>query len=386
MSTDYSSTESIDEACTEHAQRLLKIVTPPELGEESEGEGGEVGVSEWGLEHTLKLRGDAEEEEGGEEWGLEHTLKLRGDAEEEEGGEELDTLTPADCEKARQKTSKEEETKSSEPQPTTLPTTSSFHTPEKSDTDTGRGTPPPPDSPFSLSCLGLPTTPLTPTAASLQPRLEGPMSWWAEALAETENMEDIDALVDQLEGAAGSSSAATKREEKKKNEEEEEEGGEGAVVKSQESEMTLTGNKAEDSGSADENVSPIPAGEGEDESKSVSVPGVPKQSGANSAEGRGVSSASAVNTNPASHHSSIVMATKTTPLPSRSPSPSATSPAPSEEVAYIAQAGRLIRQALQYEQEREFEEAFDLFKAAVDVLLNGVQSEEGVCVCHMTVM
>ena len=367
MSTDYSSTESIDEACTEHAQRLLKIVTPPELGEESEGEGGEVGVSEWGLEHTLKLRGDAEEE----------------------GGEELDTLTPADCEKARQKTSKEE-TKSSEPQPTTLPTTSSFHTPEKSDTDTGRGTPPPPDSPFSLSCLGLPTTPLTPTAASLQPRLEGPMSWWAEALAETENMEDIDALVDQLEGAAGSSSAATKREEKKKNEEEEvkeeEEGGEGAVVKSEESEMTLTGNKAEDSGSADENVSPIPAGEGEDDNKSVSVPGVPKQSGANSAEGRGVSSASAVNTNPASHNSSIVMATKTTPLPSRSPSPSATSPAPSEEVAYIAQAGRLIRQALQYEEEREFEEAFDLFKAAVDVLLNGVQSEEGVCVCHMTVM
>lgn len=41
----------------------------------------------------------------------------------------------------------------------------------------------------------------------------------------------------------------------------------------------------------------------------------------------------------------------------------------------MVQAGRLISKALDYEGEKEFDEAFDLFKAGVDVLLNGVQSE-----------
>lgn len=39
------------------------------------------------------------------------------------------------------------------------------------------------------------------------------------------------------------------------------------------------------------------------------------------------------------------------------------------------QAGRLIAQALSYEKDGEFDEAFDLLKAGVDVLLIGVQSE-----------
>ncbi len=46
-----------------------------------------------------------------------------------------------------------------------------------------------------------------------------------------------------------------------------------------------------------------------------------------------------------------------------------------EKGAYVVQAGRLIKQALSYERNAEYQEAFDLFKAGVDVLLNGVQSE-----------
>lgn len=51
----------------------------------------------------------------------------------------------------------------------------------------------------------------------------------------------------------------------------------------------------------------------------------------------------------------------------------------------MVQAGRLINQALGFEQKKEYEEAFDLFKAGVDVLLNGVQSEYSVCLVHSTV-
>lgn len=43
--------------------------------------------------------------------------------------------------------------------------------------------------------------------------------------------------------------------------------------------------------------------------------------------------------------------------------------------AYIVQAGKLITQGLEYEKLGQVEEAFDLFKAGVDVLLNGVQSK-----------
>ena len=63
---------------------------------------------------------------------------------------------------------------------------------------------------------------------------------------------------------------------------------------------------------------------------------------------------------------------------SRSPSPGRQRGSPSslgEKGAYVVQAGRLIKQALSYERSAEYQEAFDLFKAGVDVLLNGVQSE-----------
>lgn len=52
---------------------------------------------------------------------------------------------------------------------------------------------------------------------------------------------------------------------------------------------------------------------------------------------------------------------------------------PEESSAYIVQAGKLISQGLQYESSKEYQEALDLFKAGVDVLLNGVQ-----CKSHYT--
>ena len=55
-----------------------------------------------------------------------------------------------------------------------------------------------------------------------------------------------------------------------------------------------------------------------------------------------------------------------------------------EKGAYVVQAGRLIKQALSYERNAEYQEAFDLFKAGVDVLLNGVQSEWFItCICTL---
>ncbi len=62
---------------------------------------------------------------------------------------------------------------------------------------------------------------------------------------------------------------------------------------------------------------------------------------------------------------------------SGSPSPQQRRPSPSakREAAYVVQAGRLISKALLYEKEGEWDEAFDLLKAGVDILLNGVQSK-----------
>ncbi|XP_011408795.1 PREDICTED: arginine/serine-rich protein PNISR-like, partial [Amphimedon queenslandica] len=43
--------------------------------------------------------------------------------------------------------------------------------------------------------------------------------------------------------------------------------------------------------------------------------------------------------------------------------------------AYVVQAGKLITQGLEYESTGQLDESFDLFKAGVDVLLNGVQTD-----------
>ena len=61
-------------------------------------------------------------------------------------------------------------------------------------------------------------------------------------------------------------------------------------------------------------------------------------------------------------------------------------PARRVKVVYVVQAGKLISQALQFEQDKDYKEALDLFKAGVDVLLNGVQSECSTTNCVWSVL
>ena len=61
--------------------------------------------------------------------------------------------------------------------------------------------------------------------------------------------------------------------------------------------------------------------------------------------------------------------------PSSSPPQREANPRLKDKNAYVIQASKLIGRALQYEQQEEYQEAFDLLKAGVDLLLNGVQSK-----------
>lgn len=323
LSTDYSSTESLDTASQEHAEALLRIVTPPNFGEESESSGSE----------------EEEEEEGKKEEG-------EGEVEDIE-----DTLTPGGCVLARENTREETGTF-----PASIPTVGNISVSESHTTDSG--TVQEPDSPFSLSMLGLPTTPVS-TPRQLAPQ-DG-MSWWADALAETQGMEDIDALVEQLDGTRSTKTL----EKKEKKETMERERKEEMSVGGSERGVAVADRSGEQEGRRD-----VEGGmTGECSLSPSTADGKHTQSIASSQE-----SIDSVGRRGHSTRSS------------RSPSPSmaSTGPAPSDNVAYIVQAGRLIRLALQYEGEQEYEEAFDLFKAAVDVLLNGVQSKR--ITHHMRIM
>ena len=423
LSTDYSSTESLDAATQEHVETLLKIVTPPgrhgdggsdessSSEEEGEGGGGEGGGGEGrynggGRDHLTRV-GSVQVSE----WGLEHTLKLRDEEEEgralssEEGvamGEE--TLRPSDHVAACQKPSgqEEEESDSSSSSGSGGGGLSIAHA-----IVPGSGTTPGPDSPFTLDAL--PTSPLSPSQTS-----GSAMTWWADALAETQNMEDIDALVEQLD--------------MKKKEESEEKGivkssglgprggpaaglsrgggGEGGGGGGGGVRNGVSGRGRED-GSLRKGLQGMEEGtmagasslltEGGETTSHVGLgrlvsgekdtpPGLGSSDG-----GRGRSAGGSPasvperklnqrNCSAASSRESLDSVGRRrdeSTRSSRSPSPSShpSSSSPSNKTAYIVQAGRLIRLALQYEEGEEYEEAFDLFKAAVDVLLNGVQSE-----------
>ena len=65
---------------------------------------------------------------------------------------------------------------------------------------------------------------------------------------------------------------------------------------------------------------------------------------------------------------------------------SSNQPVSGESGDYVVQAGKLISQALQFEQDKDYKEALDLFKAGVDVLLNGVQSECSTTNCVWSVL
>lgn len=346
LSTDYSSTESLDTASQEHAEALLRIVTPPQFEEESESSESD--------DEGDKGEGEERKEEGKEGEG--------------EGKDIENTLTPGDCVLARKNT--REETSTFSDTPTSIPTAENNSVSESHTTDSG--TVQEPDSPFSLSMLGLPMTPVS-TPRQLAPQ-DG-MSWWADALAETQGMEDIDALVEQLDGAKPTT--ALEKEEKK------EEDGRGGERKGKESvggELAVTDRSGGQEGGRgverEEGGRGVKREEGEMTGECSLSP--------STADGRHTRSSLSI----ASSQESLDSVGKRGQLTrsSRSPSPSmgSTGPAPSDNVAYIVQAGRLIRLALQYEEEQEYEEAFDLFKAAVDVLLNGVQSKR--IACHMGIM
>lgn len=330
MSTDYSSTESLDAASQEHAEALLRIVTPPHFGEGSESSGSE-----------------DNDEHGEGEMGIQGT----GGSGEEKGVE--DTLTPGDCVLVHG-----EEASTLSDTHTSIPAVGKSSVSESHTTDSD--TVQEPDSPFSTSILSLPTTPVS-TPHQLAPQEEG-MSWWADALAETQGMEDIDALVEQLDVAGATTTV----------EKELKEGDKGGGKKEEE-EVSETTNGGSERGLA---VSDTPWSEGQEgktdleETTGASSLSPPTADGGNPQSSLSIASSQ-------ESIDSVGRQKNRSTRSSRSPSPSvvSTGPAPSDNAAYIVQAGRLIRLALQYEGEQEYEEAFDLFKAAVDVLLNGVQSE-----------
>ena len=401
FSTDYSSTESLDAASLEHAETLMRIVTPPHCGEgeEEEEEEGESSVSE-GEEDEGGGGGRGEEDEGGgggrgegivevgsvlvSEWGLQHTLKLRGEGEGEGDGGRMsglvgvseegegegdgieDTLTPGDCAAAREDGEREkQESNSSDAH--SSPEVGNIGIPASRTAQSGTGSAWEPDSPFSLD--GLPTSPLSATRRTPQPG----MAWWADALAETQDMDDIDALVEQLDVTKTEPATAGKEEQRREAETGRTEGGDAG--------RGSEWNAAVGEGSGWEKV----MGEEDGETAGVSSLSPPQRQRSRATED-GISPATGTaqgqrNRSIASSRESLDSVggrRDQSTRSSRSTSPSGSAPsgsAPSDKVAYIVQAGRLIRLALQYEEEREYEEAFDLFKAAVDVLLNGVQSE-----------
>ena len=398
LSTDYSSTESLDAASLEHAETLLRIVTPLRFEEEGESSGLEEEEEE---EEEERGGGEEEEEEerGGEEeggatecssvhvseWGLEHTLRLQGEDEEgwvgeggyqegEESGEMEgdrmeDTLTPADCASAQE--SGGGETNKPSDTHTSIPTVGNISMSPSHTTESDTGTIQNPDSPFSLSDLCLPTT---PQSASQQPvPNSGLSSWWAEALAETQDMDDIDALVEQLDATVAERGRREEQEKvadegrRREGEGEAVAGGEGSERKA--AATARPGLAGEEGGAS--GVSSLSLTEQQGKSSSIAL-SPPTTDSIHTKRNRSITSSR-------ESLDSVGRKKDQSARSSRSPSPStaSTGSAPSDKVAYIVQAGRLVRLALQYEREREYEEAFDLFKAAVDVLLNGVQSERG---------
>ena len=260
-------------------------------------------------------------------------------------------------------------------------------------------------SPITLDNLP-PTSPVTPG------RPPNPaMGWWAEALAETQDMEDIDALVEQLE-------VGGRRRGRGGGEEEEGEGertGTGGVTPERGvssvggGEEGRRGDGREEKGgmagplslSAESEEGRRGRMEADGEEEGAPTLSVPRGRRKMRDEGEGVSSITGdlnrMTRSSASSHDSLNSlglerrdnSARSSRSPSPSPSPSSRSSSTAaggkagRSAAYIVQAGRLIQLALQYEEETEYEEAFDLFKAAVDVLLNGVQSK---CVCINSVL
>ena len=232
---------------------------------------GSVFVSEWGVEHTLKLK----EEEGEIEEEEESVSATIG-----RDGQEEEIVMPSNA----------------------LPADSHQ------------------ESPVITATAG--------EAVSLHPPHQGDSgggNWWSQALAETQHIDDFDSLIDNIDSTSA-----------------------GAVLHSS--------TARHQSGSTSNLVAHGPTSSTSSSSSSSFVRDVEK-------DGHQVHTGGRQNQSPTP---------QTGTCHERRPSPSSS---PAEGTDYILQAGKLISQGLQSEQSSDYQEALDLFKAGVDVLLNGVQSK-----------
>ena len=186
------------------------------------------------------------------------------------------------------------------------------------------------------------------------------LDWWGEAFAETQNItDDFDTLVEQLDENSPDA-AATRARPPASKQLQPPHGGTLKPAKSDSSIVDSVKGLAETASSSEQTLGRESSAAGQRKtllrrlSDQMNLPAIDSRGSA----GKGRKSASATN--------------------SRSPSPRRrNSPSLNDTNAYVVQAGRLIEKALDFERDKEWEDAFDLFKAAVDVLLNGVQSELG---------
>ena len=248
---------------------------------------GSVFVSEWGVEHALKLKEEEGEGEG-EETPLSTTIRR--------DGQEEETMLPSNALPAD----------SHQENPIVTPTAAvgggggggggeavSSHGPHHGEASRG--------------------------------------SWWSQALAAAQDIDDFDSLIDNIDSSTATGSRHTSSSIRGKLDN----GGSGG--KAQGSSRSLVGHTPPISSSSSR--------------RDIERDGSQQHSGSRQNHSPGPQTGS--------YHE-------------RHPSPSSS---PSEGSDYIVQAGKLITQGLQFEQSYDYQEALDLFKAGVDVLLNGVQSK-----------
>ena len=259
---------------------------------------GSVYVSEWGVEHTLKLK----EEEKMKDFAVKEEKEEEEEEEEEEednvGTELSDTAQLHDL----------------EPTTTTIPeepsSTNQHPSSEKASQD-GKST--------------ITAVPRETALTTQEPLSEksGEGNWWSQAMAETHDIDDFDSLIETIDSSSTSRATSSSK--------------------------TINDERY---GLSSSPFSLSPS------SIDIETDGHRQLSG-------GQRSKSPSPLSESSHNRR-------------------TSPSSSDTSDYIMQAGKLIAQGLQFEQDKDYKEALDLFKAGVDVLLNGVQSKCCIINCCAT--
>lgn len=167
-------------------------------------------------------------------------------------------------------------------------------------------------SPPSLPGPTIAAIPEEEASSTATERGEG--SWWSQALAETRDIDDFDSLIDTIDSTPKATGASNK---------------------------TISDSSSRAFSSSPFSLSPSSIDLETDGHRQLAIEGKSKSS---------------------------------SPLSETSPRDRRISPS-GDSGDYVVQAGKLISQGLQFEIDKDYKEALDLFKAGVDVLLNGVQSE-----------